>query len=331
MSSLGEVEMKLRRRLTSEGYVAQMLSGQAWVTIDTSDDDDAPIIGQFHDPVLEVLKLGASACQTLTPLENSQAEEIISDNPPLLPVQPTSFRDFMLYEKHVIDSSRGFVKRFMPKAYSFTQIVEKLSGKPFKRFRPPALWYRQPIYYLSNHLNFAPSGSVLKWPSYTRALDYELELGAILAKPLINATPEEAADAIGGFVVLNDVSARDIQKDEMDSGFGPQKAKHFVSTMSETIVTSDEVFPCIDHLSARVSINGNLVAQCSTSGMHFTLFEAIAFASRDEQLHPGELFGTGTLPGGTGIENGHWLTPGDTITLSIDRVGEVSNTIERAA
>lgn len=323
--------MRLRRHFTGSGYVAQIMVGAKWITIDDRHTRDAPTLGQFHDPVLDVLKLGASGWKALAPLKNQEAGTTVSDTQTLLPIQPISFRDFMLFEKHVIDSSRGFVKRFMPKAYPLTRVVEKLTGKPFKRFRPHPLWYRQPIYYLSNHLNFAPSGSVLKWPSYTQALDYELELGAILAKPLFNATPEEAADAIGGFVVLNDVSARDVQKDEMDSGFGPQKAKHFVSTMSETIVTADEILPIIDQLSASVSINGEQVAECSTTGMHFSLFEAIAFASKDEQLHPGELFGTGTLPGGTGMENGHWLTPGDTVTLRIEHVGEVSNTIEKAS
>ncbi|MEL7032109.1 MAG: fumarylacetoacetate hydrolase family protein [Pseudomonadota bacterium] len=319
--------MKLRRRLGNSGFIAQALVDGTWLTLGPQ---SAVRFGSGSDPVMEILKLDAQARQALERIETHQEEMILEDDPAMLPIQPASFRDFMLFEKHVIDSSRGFVKRFMPRAFPLTQLIERVTGKPFKRFRPHPLWYQQPIYYFGNHLNFAPSGSVLKWPRYTTALDYELELGAVLAKPLFNASPDEVADAIGGFVVLNDVSARDIQKEEMDSGFGPQKAKHFVSTMSDTIVTADEVLPHIDRLSASVSINGQQVAECSTAGMQFSLLEAIAFASKDEQLHEGELFGTGTLPGGTGMENGHWLQPGDTVTLRIDQVGEVSNTIERA-
>lgn len=323
--------MKLRRRLTSAGYVAQALIDSNWVSLkDIAETDASPSTNTTKfDPVLEILKLGTHGWLELEQRQANNATSTNVDDTPVLPLQPASFRDFMLFEKHVIDSSRGYVKRFMPRMFPVTQMVEKLTGKPFNRFRPRALWYRQPIYYFGNHMNFAPSGAALKWPSYTKALDYELELGAILAKPLFNASPEQAADAIGGFVVLNDVSARDIQKEEMESGFGPQKAKHFVSTISDTVVTADEILPLIDRLSGSVSINDAHVADCSTAGMHFSLFDAIAFASRDEQLHPGELFGTGTLPGGAGMENGHWLTPGDTITLRIEGVGEVSNSIEK--
>ena len=80
-------------------------------------------------------------------------------------------------------------------------------------------------------------------PPYTKALDYELELGFVLAQPLRDASPETAEAAIGGFVVLNDFSARDVQLAEMASGFGPQKAKHFRSAMSKVVVSADEILP----------------------------------------------------------------------------------------
>ena len=281
--------------------------------------------------LLKVLKLDSkrlvqlqTKLDKLKPIKDEVAK-------PVLPFSPASFRDFMLYEKHVIDASRGYTKRFMPGAFPITQFVEKLTGKPFKKFRPHPLWYQQPIYYLSNHLNFGVSEDDIAWPSYTKALDYELELGAVITKPLFNATADEALAAIGGFVVLNDVSARDIQKTEMDSGFGPQKAKHFFSTISTVVATADDILPYIDDLDASVSINGAEVAQCHSGGMKFSFGEAIAFASKDEQLHAGEFFGSGTLPGGGGMENGHWLKPGDKITLKIDRIGEVTNMIRGKA
>lgn len=244
-----------------------------------------------------------------------------------LPFQPRSFRDFMLYEKHVIDASRGYVRRFMPAAYRATALFEKLARRPFPAFRPHALWYRQPIYYFGNHMTFVPSGTPVRCPSYSDALDYELELGFVLAEPLLNATAEEAVSAIGGFVVLNDLSARDIQRDEMACGFGPQKAKHFLSSMSEVLVTADELLADVDRLEASVRINGELVCATSTAGMRHSLGEALAHASKDEQLHPGEFFGTGTLPGGSGMENGRWLQAGDELHLSIDRIGEITHRI----
>ncbi|MFK8052153.1 MAG: fumarylacetoacetate hydrolase family protein [Woeseiaceae bacterium] len=308
----------------------QAQSHDHWIDLDRA-AGSAPF-RSANEPITDILAIlnGDAAALSKLQSELDQLEPIDNETDVvILPFVPASFRDFMLYEKHVIDASRGFVKRFMPRMLPITHFIERLTGKPFRKFRPHALWYQQPIYYLSNHLNIGISGDDIAWPSYTKALDYELEIGAMISKPLFNATPEEAIAAIGGFVVLNDFSARDIQRDEMDSGFGPQKAKHFVSTISTEVITADEVLPYLDNLSASVSINGDKVADCHSSGMYHDLGQAIAFASKDEQLHPGELFGTGTLPGGGGMENDHWLSPGDTVSLQIERIGSLTNTIKR--
>jgi len=245
----------------------------------------------------------------------------------LLPFRPLSFRDFMLYEKHVVDAGRGYTKRFLPKAYPIARLYEKLLGRPFPAFKPSALWYREPIYYMSNHLTFVPSGTPVSAPSYTHAFDYELEIGFVLKKPLFNATENEALDAIGAFVVLNDFSARDVQRAEMQSGFGPQKAKHFLSSMSAVAVSADELLPRINELTATVHINGQLISSPTSAGMRYSLGDMLARASRDEHLFAGELFGTGTLPGGTGLENGHWLKPGDRLQLAIAGIGEIEHQI----
>ena len=134
-------------------------------------------------------------------------------------------------------------------------------------------------------------------------------------------------DAIGGFVVFNDFSARDVQLQEMRSGFGPVKAKHFINAISSTVVTADEIMPHLYNLSGDVRINGQTIVTTSTSDMDYTLGEAIAYASLDEQLYPGEFFGSGTLPGGCGMENGCWLKPGDTVELEIEKVGTLENSI----
>lgn len=158
---------------------------------------------------------------------------------------------------------------------------------------------------------------MIRIPPYTRELDYELELGAVLCKPLKNASPEEAADAIGGFVVFNDFSARDVQLDEMTSGFGPMKSKNFADSISNVVVSANEVLPVIDRLRASVWINGEKIAENDMAGMHYSLPEAIAYASWKEELHPGEFFGSGTIAGCTGIENGRFLSSGDSIRLEI--------------
>ncbi|PRC42566.1 fumarylacetoacetase [Mycobacterium sp. ITM-2017-0098] len=258
-------------------------------------------------------------------LANAQDHQELSGN--VLPFQPASFRDFMLYEKHAVDAARGMVSRFMPAAAPVASTFERLSKKTFPPFKPKPLFYRQPIYYMSNHLSFVPSGTPIAFPSYTSALDYELEIGFVLKAPLCNATAREALDAIGAFVIVNDLSARDVQRAEMVTGLGPQKAKHFASAMSAVAVTADAILPYIDDLSGTVAINGRTVSTVSSTGPQWGVGDMLAHASRDEKLYPGELFATGTLPGGSGMETGNWLSPGDELTLTVDRIGEISHRV----
>jgi 2-keto-4-pentenoate hydratase/2-oxohepta-3-ene-1,7-dioic acid hydratase in catechol pathway len=246
----------------------------------------------------------------------------------VLPFQPRSFRDVLLYQDHWINSSRGYVRRFMPSAFRVTSAYERLTGTTFPAFRPPQLFHTQPVYYFGNHLTIVPSGVPVAIPSFTQALDYELELGFVLAKPLRNATAQEAIEAIGGFVVINDFSARDIQRDEMRSGFGPQKSKHFLSSMSATLVTPEDILPRIEALEAAIEINGRRIASLSSAGMRFSLGEVLAYLSKDEQLHPGELIATGTLPGGSGLETRRLLAKSDELRLIIEGVGEITHTIQ---
>lgn len=248
----------------------------------------------------------------------------------LLPFEPRSFRDFMVYERHAIDAGRGMARRFLPGPYKISRAYETLTHNDFPPFKPHKLWYEQPIYYFGNHLNMLTNGDTVEWPPYSEALDYELELAAVLCAPIKNASPEEAIEAVGGFVVLNDFSARDVQLAEMRSGFGPQKAKHFVNAISAAVVTAESLLPEIDTLDASVSINGEVVNQLFSGGAQYSFGEMLAHASRGEQLHPGELFGSGTLPGGSGMESGNWLKRGDTLTLFIEQVGTLTNKIEKS-
>ncbi|KQU44963.1 fumarylacetoacetase [Rhodococcus sp. Leaf278] len=300
--------MKLRRIRTADGLQLQTsTTGESWQpTLDRS-----ALGGRVFDPEWEL----------------ARADEHLQHSALVLPFQPASFRDFMLYEQHVLDASRGLLRRFHPKQSRAVAGVEALTRRPFPLLRPKPLFYTQPIYYMSNALTFVPSGTALAAPSYAKALDYELEIGFVLARGLFDATVDEALDAIGAFVVLNDFSARDVQRSEMDSGFGPQKSKHFATSLSEVAVTADEILPTIDSLRGTVTIDGTIVSTVSSAGMQHTIGEVLAHASRSETLRPGELFATGTLPGGSGMETGHWLTPGSTVELAIDGIGSISHVI----
>ncbi|OLT35048.1 fumarylacetoacetase [Rhodococcus sp. CUA-806] len=300
--------MKLRRVRTPVGLETQIsAAGDVWKPT----TDRTALGGQVFAPDWELARADTHLCHSQD----------------LLPFQPASFRDFMLYERHVLDASRGMLERFHPGQRRVVEAVEMLTRRTFPALRPTPLFYSQPIYYMSNALTFVPSGTPIAFPSYTDALDFELEIGFVLATELFNATPSEALDAIGAFVVVNDLSARDVQRAEMGSGFGPQKAKHFASSLSQTAVTADEILPRITALRGTVAINDVTIATVSSAGMQHSLGQILAHASRDEILRPGELFATGTLPGGSGMETGHWLGPGDTLRLSIDGIGEIKHAI----
>lgn len=300
--------MKLRRVIADDRLELQAMSADgSWAPA----PDPSALGGPVFAPEWE--------------LANAQRHHELSGS--VLPFQPASFRDFMLYEKHAVDAARGLVSRFMPAAAPVAAVFEKLAKKPFPPFKPKPLFYRQPIYYMSNHLTFVPSGTPVACPDYSEALDYELEIGFVLKSPLFNATPQEALAAIGAFVVVNDLSARDVQRAEMVTGLGPQKAKHFASSMSAVAITADEILPRIDRLTGSVVINGRAVSTVSSAGPQWTIGDMLAHASRSERLYPGELFATGTLPGGSGMETGNWLRPGDEVMLTIDGIGEIAHAI----
>jgi len=245
----------------------------------------------------------------------------------LLPFQPLSLRDFLLSETHNITAARGMLQRFYPGAYRVTEAFETLTRRTFPAFRPRKLFYRQPIYYMGNAMTIVPTGTPIVFPSYSSGLDFELEVAFVLKEPLFNATAAQATAAIGAFVLFNDFSARDVQRAEMSSGLGPQKSKHFTSSMSDTAVTADEVLPRIDELTGSVIINGRTVGTVSSRGFQWSVGDVLAHASRDEQLLPGELIATGTLAGGSGMETGHWLGRGDTLRLVLDGIGEVEHRV----
>lgn len=293
--------MRFRKEKFENGYRLEAFKGDVWQAVEPHSD----LYQQF---------LTASG------------QTVIDTHDPK-PFAPKSYRDFMLFEAHYINAAKNYVKSHKPLAYTFARMYERLSGKVPTKLKPAPLWYKQPIFYMGGHLNFYAHGQKIIWPDYSQIMDYELEIGCVLTKPLINASPREAREAIGGFVVFNDFSARDIQMPEMQSGFGPQKSKHFANAISSEFVTADEILPRLDALKGTVCINGKTVAHVSSKGMQFSLDEAIAHVSKSEHLYPGEFFATGTLPNGCGLENGHFLAPGDRISLKIEGIGALENTI----
>ncbi|KAI5456815.1 hypothetical protein BGZ63DRAFT_434998 [Mariannaea sp. PMI_226] len=245
-----------------------------------------------------------------------------------LPFQPLSYRDLMLSEEHYYNSASGMAQVYYPFTSKIGKLYSAMTGWKFPAFNPPALWYKQPIFYQSNHLAIYADGSPIHCPTYCDYLDVELELGVILGSPIFNASVEEATAAIAGFCVLNDFSARNVQIAEMSSGFGPQHSKSFANSISSVVVTAGEILPKVADLAGRIILNGRLVRECKPGKWKFNLGEAISHISKGTRLHAGELIGTGTWPGGTGIEQARFrLQVGDNVGLEIDGIGSIDNEI----
>lgn len=222
-------------------------------------------------------------------------------NPPLDKIE--TYRDFYAHEKHV---QVGFKKRNEP--------------------IPPA-WYEIPAYYKGATCGFIGHEDDVLWPHYTDVLDYELELGMIISKDGINISKEKALDYIFGFTILNDISARDIQKKEMSIRLGPAKGKDFCSIIGPVITTFDEFNFKEPALLMTAKVNNQEWSRGYSNEGHFTWAEMIAHVSQDEWILAGDLFGSGTVGTGCGLELDKWIKPGDTIELEIEKIGILKNTI----
>ena len=198
-------------------------------------------------------------------------------------------------------------------------------------------WYDQPVFYFSNAQSLVGDGASITVPHGCNELDYELELGIVIGKAGRNIAEKDAWDHIAGFTIINDFSARDLQRNEMAVGLGPSKGKDFATTVGPTLISVDDIRDRIDSnnridLSMKATVNDKVLSQGNANTMYFTWPQIVAHASRDVTLVPGELLGSGTVGTGCILELGPentdgWLKPGDVVTLEIEKLGTLTNTI----
>lgn len=215
-------------------------------------------------------------------------------------LDPSGYRDHMIFAGHF---SRGY----------------ELLGNPV-----PDVLFELPVAYAGNPASFIGPGEEVPWPSYTQRMDYELELGIVIGREGSNLRPEDADAHILGFTILNDFSARDIQFREMAGGLGPCKGKHFAGAAGPVVATIDEL-DWRAGLRMQVQVNGETLCDTNSDEAIFGLDEVVAWASQGEILRPGWLLGSGTVNGGSTIEIGRELSPGDEIALSIEGLGVLRN------
>jgi len=201
----------------------------------------------------------------------------------------------------------------------------------------PPEWHQFPVFYFSNPNAIYGPGETIPYPSYTQALDYELEVACVIARPGIDIPAESAEEYIFGYTIFNDWSARDIQQMEMRVGLGPAKGKDFASSFGPWIVTSDELAdraasrPGVYDLEMTARVNGQERSRGNWKDIHYSFGEMIARASAGTYLLPGDVIGSGTVGTGCLLEmtkgEGPWLEPGDQVELEIERLGKLVNRV----
>jgi 2-keto-4-pentenoate hydratase/2-oxohepta-3-ene-1,7-dioic acid hydratase in catechol pathway len=221
----------------------------------------------------------------------------------LAPLRPRTIRDFLAFEGHLKNAFAGLGKEI------------------------PDEWYSVPAYYKGLPDTVIGPEDEIPWPAYTQRLDHELELAAIIGTPGKDIATGNALDHVFGYTLWNDMSARDTQARELPVGMGPCKAKDWdgSNVLGPCIVTADEIDPHDVELSVR--INGERWGGDNTKVMHHTFEDMIAYASQGLTLRAGELLGSGTATGGSGLELDRWLQPGDLIEMEASGIGILRNRV----
>jgi len=224
----------------------------------------------------------------------------------LAPIKrPRSLRDFLSFEQHVKNARQR------------------------RGLDVPPEWYEIPVYYKGNPATIIGPDSDVAWPQYSQLLDYELEFACVLGRGGRDIGAVEAERHIAGYTIMNDFSARDVQFKEMSVGLGPAKGKDFATALGPCLVTPDEL-PDPYNLAMIARVNGEVWTEGNSGTIYRRFPEMIAYASNGEQLVAGDVFGSGTVGFGCGLELGKFLKVGDVVELEIEGLGILRNRVVAA-
>jgi 2-keto-4-pentenoate hydratase/2-oxohepta-3-ene-1,7-dioic acid hydratase in catechol pathway len=241
----------------------------------------------------------------------------------LPPLAAPTVRDFVAFEEHV----EGVAASAGNAADGGSAVVPE--------------WYQAPTFYFTNPYALIGAHDDVPVPPESEMLDFELEVAVVVGQAGASLSAEEAREHIFGYTVLNDWSARDLQRREMKVQLGPAKGKDSATTLGPWLVTADEVEPYRDDdgflaLELRATVNGELVGQDLLSNMGWPFEELIAYASRGTEVRPGDVLGSGTCGNG-GCLAELWgrrgridpppLRPGDVVELAVEGIGTVRNRV----
>ena len=256
-------------------------------------DGDTVLDAGFEGDMVAFIAAGAPAGAT-SPVPGARL---------LAPLIPRSLRDFLAFEGHMKNA--------------LTRLDRPI----------PQEWYEVPAYYKGMPDTVIGPDDEIPWPAWTDHLDHELELAAVIGREVRDVAREDAAACIFGYTIWNDLSARDVQARELPIGMGPGKAKDWdgSNVLGPCLVTADELDA--GDLAMRVRVNGEQWGEDTSAHMHHTFGALIEYASRSQTLYPGDLLGSGTAQGGSGLELDRRLAPGDEIELEIEGIGVLRNRI----
>jgi 2-keto-4-pentenoate hydratase/2-oxohepta-3-ene-1,7-dioic acid hydratase in catechol pathway len=241
---------------------------------------------------------------------------------------PPQMRDFLCFEKHLIQAFTQIQRMraaAAPDPEKARREVEKQGA-----YKPPPSWYERPSFYKPSRFAVCGTGQDVKWPDYSKTIDYELEFACVIGKGGRDIPEDKARAHIFGYTIFNDLSARDEQSLEMLNNLGPGKGKDFDNSnpIGPCIVTADEI-PDPYALDMIVRVNGEERGRGNSREMHWKYEDCIAFVARDETIHPGELFCSGTVANGSGLETGRYVAPGEVVELEVEKIGVLRNRIVR--
>lgn len=247
---------------------------------------------------------------------------------PPLPLPP-QMRDSLCFEKHLHQAIEGtFRLRAEMQGADPQAAVAKAHAAG--QLAVPPIFYQQPIYYKANRFSICGPDEEVIWPDYSTYMDYECELACIIGKGGKDIPKSEARSHIFGFTIFNDLSARDAQATETVGWLGPAKGKDFdkANVLGPCIVTIDEIGD-VAALEMIVRINGHEMSRGSAGEMYWSFEDVIAWISRGETLHPGEIIGSGTVGDGCGLEHSRFLKHGDVVELEVPPIGVLRTRILR--
>lgn len=274
-------------------------------------------LGHLYPSLLALIDAGDDGLAAARKAAQAPAKTLpLADLRLLAPLpEPRQLRDCMVYEKHLKQASEQ---------------GQKLMGVENPTATIPPIWYSQPIYYKGNRFSVIGTETDIEWPHYAELLDFELELALVIGRKGKDIAPEKAGDHIFGYMIFNDVSARDAQMAEMQGQLGPAKGKDFDTgnVFGPWLVTADEVGD-IRNLHVRAAVNGDTVADTTAGDMQHEVGKILAHMSASETLYPGEVIGLGTIGDCCLLEHGRFLAPGDTIEFTVEKLGTLRNRLVR--